>query len=327
MREIKIVDALNEAIREEMLRDENVFCMGEDIGAKGGIFSVTKGLLDEFGAKRVRNTPISENAFTTAAVSMACNGGLRPIVEIMYEDFIGVCWDAIGNQAPKIRYMANGAYEMPIVFRMQGGAGFGEGAQHSQSWENLFCHIPGLIVMMPSTPYDAKGLMKTAIRSNDPVVFIEPCTLYNSKGEVPEEEYLIPIGKADVKREGKDITVVALGQECANALEAAEILAKEGISLEVIDPRTLLPLDFDTVKKSVLKTGRLMVSHVAVKNSGYGAEVAARIVEDKEAFAALKTPVCRVCAVFTPVPYSPVLEKAHFPQVEDIVEAARAMMK
>ena len=323
MRTIRYVEALNEALREEMRRDENVFVLGEDIAENGGIFQVTKGLLDEFGKKRVRNTPISENAFIGLSVG-AATCGLRPVAEVMYTDFTSVCFDPIINQAAKIRYMLGGQVTIPFVLRTQSGAGFGEGSQHSQSLEALFAHIPGLKVVMPSTPYDAKGLLKSAIRENNPIIFIETPTLYASKGEVPEEEYLVPIGKADVKREGTDLTVVATGQEVANALEAAQILEKEGISLEVVDLRTVSPLDMDTVIASVEKTGKLMISHVAVKQGGIGAEVAARIAE--EAFYYLDAPIKRVCAAFTPVPYNTILEQAHFPQVNDLVAAAREML-
>lgn len=322
MRTISYVEALREALREEMLNDKNVFVMGEDIAENGGIFQVTKGLIDEFGKKRVRNTPISEAGFVGCAVGAAIKG-LRPVVEVMYTDFTSVCMDPIVNQAAKIRYMLGGSVSVPLVIRTQGGAGFGEGAQHSQSLEAWFAHIPGLKVVMPATPYDAKGLLKSAIRDENPVVFIETATCYAKKGEVPEKEYLVPIGKSDVKRQGNDITVVATGQEVWNALEAAELLEKEGISLEIIDLRTISPIDIEPILKSVEKTGKLLITHVAVKQCGIGAEIATRVAE--EGLFHLDA-IKRVAAAFTPVPYNTKLEYAHFPQVQDIVSAAKEMM-
>ncbi|HHX23911.1 MAG: alpha-ketoacid dehydrogenase subunit beta [Tepidanaerobacteraceae bacterium] len=323
MRTIRYVEALNEALREEMIRDENILVMGEDIAENGGIFQVTKGLLDEFGKKRVRNTPISEAGFVGCAVGASVTG-LRPVVEIMYTDFLTVCMDQIVNQAAKIRYMFGGKGKVPMVIRTQGGAGFGEGAQHSQSLEAWLAHIPGLKVVMPSTAYDAKGLLKAAIRDDNPVIFIETATCYAIPGEVPEGDYIVPLGKADIKREGEDITVVATGMEVHFALQAASELEKEGISLEVVDPRTISPLDVDTILKSVEKTGKLIISHVACKEFGIGAEIAAQVAEN--GFYSLDAPIKRLGATFTPVPYSKKLEKAHFPQVEDIVKAAKELM-
>ncbi len=323
MREVRIVDALNEALFEEMERDPLVFHMGEDTCENGGIFSVTKDLYKTFGKERVRNTPISENGFTALAVG-AAEMGLRPVVEIMYTDFTSVCMDPIINQAAKNRFMLAGQVKIPLVIRTESGAGFGEGSQHSQSLEALFCHIPGLKTIMPSTPYDAKGLLKSAIREDNPIIFIETPTLYNLKGEIPDGEFLVPIGVADVKREGKDITVVATGQENYNALQAAKVLAEQGIDIEVIDPRTVAPLDMETIYKSLEKTGKMLISHVACRDFGVGAEIAARTVEEK--FDALKAPIRRVCAKNTPVPYNTALELAHFPQVEDLVKACKEMM-
>ncbi len=310
------LDAINEALKEEMRRDKRVFIMGEDIAENAGIFKVTKGLLDEFGHKRVRNTPISEAGFLGSGVGAAITG-LRPIVEIMYTDFTTVCMDQIVNQAAKIRYMFGGKAKVPLVIRTQSGAGFGEGAQHSQSLEAWFCHIPGLKVIMPASAYDAKGLLKAAIRDDNPIMFIETPTCYNLKGEVPEEEYLVPIGKADIKRQGTDVTIVATGIEVTFALEAAKILEEEGISVEVIDPRTLSPLDIDTILSSVEKTGKLLITHVAVKQCGIGAEIAAEVAE--KGFFSLDAPIKRLGAAFTPVPYNSALETAHFPQINDIV--------
>ena len=323
MREVRIVDALNEALYEEMERDERVFHIGEDTCENGGIFSVTKDLYKTFGKKRVRNTPISENGFMTMAVG-AAEMGLRPVVEIMYTDFTSVCMDGILNQAAKNRFMLGGQTTIPLVIRTESGAGFGEGSQHSQSLEAFFCHIPGLKTIMPTTPYDAKGLLKSAIRDDNPIMFIETPTLYNRKGEIPDGEFLVPIGVADVKKEGKDITVVATGQENYNALEAAKVLAQDGIDIEVIDPRTVAPLDMETIYKSLEKTGKLLISHVACRDFGVGAEIAARVAEEK--FDALKAPIRRVCAKNTPVPYNTTLELYHFPQVADLVKACKEML-
>lgn len=319
----RYVEALNDALREEMRRDENVFLMGEDIAENGGIFQVTKGLLDEFGKKRVRNTPISEAGFVGCGVGAAITG-LRPVIEVMYTDFFTVCMDQVVNQAAKIRYMFGGKGKVPMVIRTQGGAGFGEGAQHSQSLEAWFAHVPGLKVVMPATAYDAKGLLKAAIRDDNPVIFIETATCYSTKDEVPEEDYIIPLGKADIKREGTDVTIVATGQEVHFALEAAKELEVKGISVEVIDPRTIVPLDIETILKSVEKTGKLVIAHVACKNFGIGAEIAAQVSE--KGFFYLDSPIKRLGATNTPVPYNKKLETAHFPQVADIVEAVEEIM-
>jgi acetoin:2,6-dichlorophenolindophenol oxidoreductase subunit beta len=325
-RTITYAEALNEALREEMRRDASVFVMGEDVAVwgGGGIFGVTKGLVEEFGTARVRDTPISEEAIAAVAVGAAATGS-RPVAEIMYVDFIGLAMEPIVNQAAKLRYMFGGKAKVPMVIRAQEGAGRGNAAQHSQSLEAWFCHIPGLKVVTPSTPADAKGLLKSAIRDDNPVIFLEHKVLYFSKGPVPAEEYLVPLGVADVKREGTDVTVVGIHTMVGKALEAAERLAEESISVEVIDPRTLVPFDEATIIDSVKKTGRLIVSHEAYTRSGYGAEIIARVVE--AAFDYLDAPPVRICARDVPVPYSAVLEAAALPQVDDLVQAARGLVR
>lgn len=312
--------AINEALKEEMMRDSSVFIAGEDVGKAGGSFGITRGLLDQFGPDRVIDTPISESAIVGLAVGASATG-LKPIIEIMFMDFIAVCFDPIINQAAKMRYMSGGQMSLPFVMRTQSGAGQNAGPQHSQSLEALLMHIPGLKVVMPSSPYEAKGLLKTAIRDENPVIFIENKVLYGMKGEVPEEEYLIPFGKANVLLEGTDLTIVAFGQMVQKAYQAAKDLEKEEISVELIDPRTITPLDIDTIKKSVIKTGRLMIVHEAVKVGGVGAEIAAAIQE--EVFDYLDAPIMRVAAPFTPVPYSPPLEQYYLPNEEDIIKAAK----
>src|ERR687886_305868 len=324
-RQITYVEALNEALREEMRRDPALFVMGEDVAVwgGGGIFGVTKGLVDEFGPERVRDTPISEEAIAAVGIGAAATGS-RPVAEIMYVDFIGLAMEPIVNQAAKLRYMFGGKAKVPVVIRAQEGAGRGNAAQHSQSLEAWFCHIPGLKVVTPSTPYDAKGLLKSAIRDDNPVIFLEHKVLYFSKGPVPEGDYTVPLGVADVVREGRDVTVVGVHTMVGKALKAAEQLAEEGIELEVIDPRTLVPLDEETIIQSVKKTGRLLVSHEAYTRGGYGAEIVSRVVTS--AFDYLDAPPQRVCAHDVPVPYNATLETAALPQVEDLVAAARALV-
>jgi pyruvate dehydrogenase E1 component beta subunit len=314
-RQITYVEALNEALREEMRRDSAVFVMGEDVAVwgGGGVFGVTKGLVEEFGTQRVRDTPISEEAIAAVAIGAAATGS-RPVAEIMYVDFIGLAMEPIVNQAAKLRYMFGGKAKVPVVIRAQEGAGRGNAAQHSQSLEAWFCHIPGLKVVTPSTPADAKGLLKSAIRDDNPVIFLEHKVLYFSKGPVPTGEYTIPLGVADVKRVGKHVTVVGIHT----------MVGKAGIELEVIDPRTLVPFDEQTIVDSVKKTGRLIVSHEAYTRSGYGAEIIAGVVE--AAFDYLDAPPLRVCAKNVPMPYSAVLETAALPQVDDIVAAARSLV-
>src|SRR5690349_2010114 len=324
-RQITYAEALNEALRGEMQRDPAVFVMGEDVAVwgGGGIFGVTKGLAEEFGTERVRDTPISEEAIAAVAIGAAATGS-RPVAEIMYVDFIGLAMEPIVNQAAKLRYMFGGKAKVPLVIRAQEGAGRGNAAQHSQSLEAWFCHIPGLKVVTPSTPADAKGLLKSAIRDDNPVIFLEHKVLYFTKGQVPEGEYTVPLGVADIKRVGQHVTVVGIHTMVGKALKAAEQLAEEGIELEVIDPRTLVPLDEQTIIDSVKKTGRLIVSHEAYTRGGYGAEIISRVVDS--AFDYLDAPPLRVCARDVPVPYSAVLETAALPQVDDLVAAARTLL-
>jgi pyruvate/2-oxoglutarate/acetoin dehydrogenase E1 component len=317
-------EAVRQAMQEEMRQDESVFLLGEDVGIYGGAFGVSLGMLEEFGEERVRDTPISEGVIAGAAAGAAVTG-LRPIAEIMFSDFITIAMDSLVNQAAKMRYMFGGKAKVPMVLRMPGGSGTGAAAQHSQSLEAWLVHVPGLKVVMPSTPYDVKGLLKTAIRDDNPVVFIETKTVYNKKGEVPESDYVIPFGVADVKRVGKDVTVFATGVMVHRSLEAAEILAKEGIDVEVIDPRTLVPFDKETLVKSVIKTGKLIIVHEACKRGGFGGEVAAEVMES-EAFDYLDAPIKRIAGKNIPIPYCMELEKSAVPQVDDIVNAVREMV-
>ena len=320
MPEIRYVKAIADAIGEEMARDERVILLGEDVGAPGGTFGATKGLHQQFGGERVRDTPISETAIVGAAVGAAANG-LRPIVEIMFMDFIGTCWDQVVNQMAKMRYMFGGQMRLPLVLRTHTGAGLNAGPQHSGSLEAWAVHVPGLKVVMPSTPADMKGLLKAAIRDDNPVIVVENKTLYAMKGEVPAGEHLVPIGCAEVKREGKDVTVVALSRMVHEALTAAELLSKDGISVEVLDPRTLSPLDRDALLASLAKTGRLVIAHEAWGPCGFGAEIAAIAAEG--AFRSLRAPVKRVTAPFTPVPFSPPMEKFWLPDAGKIAAAVR----
>lgn len=323
MKNISFRDALREAMQEEMLRDEMVFVAGEDVEVMGGAFGVTKGLVEQFGKRRVRNTPISEVAIVGCAVGAAATG-LRPVVEIMIMDFITVCMDQIVNQAAKMRYMFGGKIKLPLVIRTSSGAGFASAAQHSQSLEAWFTHVPGLKVVLPSTPYDAKGLLKSAIRDDNPVLFIESKALYRFRGEVPEEEYTLPFGVAEVKREGQDVTVVTYAQMVHTALAAAQKLEAQGISLEVIDLRTLSPLDKEAILRSVEKTGRLVILHEACKTGGFGAEVAALVAE--EGFDSLDAPIKRVAAPDIPVPYTTPLEKFYIPNEGNLIEAVREII-
>lgn len=324
MREITYGEAIKEAMSQRMREDEDVFLLGEDIGVYGGAFGVTNGMLDEFGKERIRITPISEAAISGCAVGAAMMG-MRPILELQFSDFIMIAMDNIVNQAAKMRYMFGGKAQVPAVVRLPGGSGAGFAAQHSQSLEAWMTHVPGLIIVQPSNAYDAKGLMKTAILNNNPVLFYEHKLLYNTKEEVPEEEYDIPLGVAKVKREGTDITVVATGVMVNRTLEAAGALAKEGIHIEVIDPRTLVPLDIETIVQSVTKTNRALVIYEAVERGGYGAEIASMIGES-DAFDYLDAPVSRLGGVATPIPYNPNLEKAAVPQVEDIIAKCKQVM-
>ena len=322
-RELTYRDALNEALHEEMARDPDVFVIGEDVGRYGGPMQICRGLYDRFGEWRARDTPISEAGFTGLAVGAALTG-LRPVVEIMYIDFSALAIDQIVNQAAKARYMLGGQAHVPLVIRTQGGGGRGNAAQHSQSLEMWYVHAPGLIVVQPSTPHDAKGLLKSAIRCNQPVIFIEHKLLYNTKGFVPDDEYTLPIGVADVKRQGRDATVVAHSRMALFALQAAEKLAAEGIDVEVIDPRTLKPLDLDTIVASVKKTNRLVVVSEGVRTGGFASEVAARV--QAAAFDDLDAPIACVTSEDVPMPYNERLELEAIPTEADIVRAVKEVL-
>jgi pyruvate dehydrogenase E1 component beta subunit len=324
VREITFVEALNEALRQEMERDPNVFVIGEDVGVYGGVFGVTKGLFEKFGPDRVIDTPISEAGFIGLCVGAAI-AGLRPVVELMFVDFFGVAMDQIYNQAAKLRYMTGGKAKIPLTIRTTIGGGFRAAAQHSQVLYSIFAHVPGLKVIVPSTPYDAKGLLISAIRDDNPKIFFEHKKLYGIKGPVPEEPYTIPLGKADVKKQGKDVTVVAVAWMVHEALRAAENLEKEGISVEVIDPRTLVPLDKETILNSVKKTGRLVIADEDYDRCGFASWVAS-IVAD-EAFGYLKAPIKRVTTPNVPIPFSPPLEDEVLPNAAKIENAIRSIVK
>ena len=305
-----------------MRRDETVFVMGEDVAIVGGVYKATKGLLEEFGPQRVRNTPLSELAIMGTATGAAMCGA-RPVAEIMHIDFIGCGFDILLNQMSKMRYKTNGQVTVPLVIRTQCGRGRSNGCTQSQSLESLLTHIPGLKVVMPSTPYDAKGLLKSAIRDNDPVIFIEHKGLYQTRGEIPEEEYVLPIGKADIKQEGTDVTIITYSKSVLMALDAAKELETAGISAEVLDLRTLVPLDFEAIKESVSKTGRVLIVHEACERSGYGAEIAAQIVD--KLFDELDAPILRVCGENIPVPNATLPEVESAPTVAKIVAAAKKL--
>ena len=323
-RELSLAEALNEALREEMRRDENVIIMGEDVGLAGGVYKVTKGLMEEFGPDRVRDTPISEAAIVGAAVGAAI-AGLRPVAEIMYMDFITIALDQIVTHAAKARFMSGGQVKVPMVVRCQYSLGRVHGCQHSQFFPAWFMQSPGLKVVLPSTPYDAKGLLKSAIRDDNPVVFIEPGALYHRlKGPVPEGEYTIPIGVADVKREGDDVTIVALSRTVHEALKAAEELEESGISAEVIDLRSIVPMDYDTIVNSVRKTNRLVIAEDSVKTGGVSAEVSAYVAEN--ALDYLDAPIVRVNSPPLPVPFSPELERRYMVDSLKIVEAVKKVV-
>jgi len=331
VKKLTIVEAIREAIREEMRRDRKVFCIGEDIGIEGGFggaFGVTQGLSSEFGHERILDTPISEAGIAGVAIGAAIMG-MRPIADVQYGDFIFIAMDQLVNNAAKLRYLSAGKIKIPLVMRIPVGAS-GRGTQHAQSLESFFAHIPGLKVVCPSTPYDAKGLLKSAIRDDNPVMFFEHKLLYGAKGrkeamdvsmDVPEEEYLIPIGEADVKREGKDITVIGLLRTVHTALTAAKELEKEGIELEVIDPRSLVPLDEETILQSVKKTGKLIIIQEDSLFAGWGAEIASLVTE--KAFDYLDAPPKRVGPPSTPVPFAPVMEKYYVPDKEDLMRVIK----
>ena len=324
MPEMTYLEAVRQALWQEMKRDERVFLIGEDIGVYGGAFGLTHGMLDEFGPERVRETPISEATIVATAVGASLLG-MRPVAEIMFMDFVLLALDQIANQAAKMRFMFGGRTTVPIVVRMPGGSGTGAASQHSQSLESILMHFPGLKVVNPSTPYDAKGLMLAAIRDPNPVCFVEHKVLYKSKGEVPEGDYTIPIGVAEVKRTGRDITVVANNIMVMKTLNIAERLAQDGIEVEVIDPRTLLPLDTETIINSVIKTGRLLVVHEACQTGGWAGEVIASVV-GSPAFDYLDTPVRRLGGRDIPIPYNRGLEKFAIPQDADIETEIRMMV-
>lgn len=325
MPKMKYRDAIREAIRIEMEADPNVFIMGEDIEDPfGGSYKVTKGLSTQFGSKRVRNTPISELGIVGAGVGAALTG-MRPIVEVMYIDFTTLSMDQIVNQAAKIRYMSGGQFSIPLVIRTQEGSGNASAAQHGQCLEAWFAHIPGLKVVMPATPYDAKGLLQSSIRDNNPVIFIENKMLYNKFEEVPTDDYIIPIGKANIVKEGADVTIVTYSRLVYDSLEASNILSeKYGISAEVIDLRTISPLDMDTVLDSLRKTHRVVVAHEAIVNGGVGAEITSRIVE--QAFDELDAPIARVGAKDSPLPFAPNLEVELIPNKNNIVDAVLSIV-
>lgn len=324
MRKITYRDSLREALREEMQRDSGVFLLGEDIGRFwGGAFKVTDGLAQEFGDERVRDTPISESAIIGTAVGAAITG-MRPVAEIMFGDLTALAMDQIANQAAKIRYMFGGQASCPLVIRTPFGAGVNIASHHSQSLEAWFMHVPGLHVAVPSTPYDAKGLLKTAIRGSNPVFFCEHKLLYPVEGEVPEQEFLIPFGKADVKKEGTDVTVVATSYMVHKALNAATTLLKEGVDAEVVDPRTLTPLDVATITGSVRKTGRVVIVSEDCRTGGVSAEIAALVAE--RALDYLDAPVKRVTTPDTPIPFSPPLEQFIIPNEQSIIKAIKEVV-
>lgn len=325
-RHLTYSQALNEALRDEMRRDPTVFVMGEDVavwGDGGGVFSVTKGLAQEFGAERVRDTPISEEGIVATGVGAALTG-TRPVVELMYFDFVALAMEPLVNQAAKMRYMFGGQASVPLVVRSNVGASGGKAAQHSQSLESLMFHIPGLKVVVPATPYDAKGLLKAAIRDDNPVIFLEHKLLYFTKGEVPKEEYTVPLGEAVIRRTGNDVTVVATQVMVDRALEAADVLTQDGIELEVIDLRTLVPLDIDAIVRSLTHTNRLLICHEAVGRGGWAGEIAMQVME--RAFDELDAPIARVCGANTPIPYSKSLEDAVIPSTDRVVAAIQQLL-
>jgi len=322
-KKITVSKAIGEALHEEMVRDDKVFIMGEDMAVMGNVFAITRGFLEEFGPNRVIDTPISEEGFCGMAVGAAMRG-MRPVVELMYDDFATVAADPLLNQAAKMRYMSGGQATVPMVLRAPMGAGRRNAGQHSQSLENFFCHFPGLKVIAPCSAKDAKGMLKTAIRDDDPVIVLEHKLLYAKKEEIPEEEYLIPLGLADVKREGKDLTIITWSREVNFSLEAAKTLAAEGIDVEVLDLRSLVPLDWDAIVKSVSKTHNVIIVSEEVKRGSYAGEISAQIAE--ELFDELDAPVERVCGLNICSPFSPTLEDENFPHPETIVKAVKRVL-
>lgn len=322
-KKITVSKAIREGLHEEMVRDDKVFIMGEDMAVMGNVFAITTGFLDEFGPNRVIDTPISEEGFCGMAVGAAMRG-MRPVVELMYDDFATVAADPLLNQAAKMRYMTGGQASVPMVLRAPMGSGRRNAGQHSQSLENFFCHFPGLKVVAPCSAEDAKGLIKSAIRDDDPVIVLEHKLLYAKKEEIPEEEYLTPIGKAKVKCEGKDLTIITWSREVNFSMEAAEKLAAEGIDVEVLDLRTLVPIDWEAIKASVSKTHNVIVVSEEVKRGSYAGEISAQIAE--ELFDELDAPVERVCGLNIVSPFSPVLEDQNFPHPDDIVKAVKRVL-
>ena len=323
LREITYADALREAMREEMQRDPNVMLLGEEIGVFGGAYKVTRGLLEEFGPERVRDTPISEIVIAGAAVGLALTG-LKPVAEIMYMDFLPICLDQLATQAAKIRFMSGGQLKVPMVLRTQYSLGRQHGSQHSQFFPSLFFQVPGLKVVLPGTPHDAKGLLKSAIRDENPVLFIECGVLYRTKGPVPEEEYTVPLGQAEVKRKGDDVTIIGVSRLVGEALSAAKKLEEKGVSAEVIDVRTLQPLDLDTIVESVKRTSRLVIASDDVKSGGVGSEISAAVMESS--FDYLDAPIMRVGCAEIPVPFSPSLEQRYMPNADKIMQAVDGIM-
>jgi len=324
-RELTYAEAIREAIRQAMEQDDRVFLLGEDVGVYGGAFGVSAGLIDQFGEERIRDTPISEAAIAGACIGAALTG-MRPIGEIQFMDFVTLSMEQLVLQAAKLRFMFGGKATVPFVLRMPGGAGTGAAAQHSESLENWFVHVPGLKVVMPSNAYDAKGLLLAAIDDDNPVIFIEHKLLYKTKAHVPEEMYRIPLSQTNIARQGTDLTVVATSLMVQRALQAADILAEDGIEIEVVDPRTLNPLDDQPIFESVKKTGKVLIVHEAVGTGGYGGEIAARIAAS-EAFDYLDAPIRRLTGLDIPIPYNRTLEYHTVPQVENIVAEARKLVK
>jgi len=323
MKTITYWKAINEALDEMMQKDPAVFVMGEDVAIYGGAYGVTRGLYEKYGEERVRDTAISEAAIVGAGIGAAMTG-MRPVVEIMYVDFMGIAMDQLNNQAAKVRYMFGGKTTVPLVIRTEGGAGRTLGAHHSQSLEAWFMHIPGIKVVMPATPYDAKGLLKQAILDNNPVVYIEHKMLYGTKGEIPEEDYLVPIGEADVKRKGKDITLISYSRMLLQTLDAAKELEKEGIDAEVVDLPTLLPLDIKTISDSVKKTRKVLIVEEDCKTAGAGAEIGMQIMES--CFDYLDAPVTRLAGEDVPMPKSPVLENLAIPNKDRIIKKVKELI-
>ncbi len=323
-RTITYREAVAEAIAEEMAQDPRVFIMGEDVGLHGGAFGATKGLFEEFGPGRVKDTPLTESAIVGAGVGAALTG-MRPIVEIMYIDFMCMAMDSIVNQAAKVKYMFGGHVRVPLTIRTAFGAGRGNAAQHSQSLETWLTVVPGLLVVMPSTPYDAKGLLKSAIRNDNPVIVIENKQLYSDSGHVPEDDYLVPIGKAAVRKEGKDVTLIATSRMCSFASSAVEKLSSDGIDVEIIDPRTIKPLDMETIAASIAKTHRVVVVNEGPKTGGFSNEVSSKIMDT--CFYDLDAPVMRVAAEDVPIPYNSILEAEVIPAEKDILAAVKKIME